>query len=118
MTVTRAEVEELLDLVDETPRTERAPVAEEVVRAADALGDDELRFRARLALIQSMFYATAKHRMFPPFAVVIQQYDASPDWLTGKDRHTVLWLHKWMVVDLLDHPQVPLAQLEQVLDGM
>ena len=77
-----------------------------------------MRFRARLELVESFFYATAKHRMFAPFAFLVQCYDAEPDWLTDDDRYRVLWLHKWMVVDLLDHPEISLDQLETVLDGM
>ena len=118
VTVTRAEVQQLLDQVTLTPRFERTAAAEELVRVADASGDDEMRFRARLELVESFFYATAKHRMFAPFAYLVQCYDAEPDWLTDDDRHRVLWLHKWMVVDLLDHPEISLDQLETVLDGM
>ncbi|KQR11661.1 hypothetical protein [Cellulomonas sp. Leaf334] len=118
MTVTRAEVQQLLDLVTLTPRFERTAAAEDLVRAADASADDEMRFRARLELVESFFYATAKHRMFAPFAYLVRCYDAEPDWLTDDDRYRVLWLHKWMVVDLLDHPEISLEQLESVLDGM
>ena len=118
MTVTRAEVQQLLDQVALTPRFERTAAAEELVRVADASADDEMRFRARLELVESFFYATAKHRMFAPFAFLVQCYDAEPDWLTDDDRYRVLWLHKWMVVDLLDHPEISLDQLETVLDGM
>ncbi|GEM00151.1 hypothetical protein [Cellulomonas terrae] len=118
MTVTRAEVQQLLDQVALTPRFERTAAAEELVRVADASADDEMRFRARLELVESFFYATAKHRMFAPFAYLVRCYDAEPDWLTDADRHRVLWLHKWMVVDLLDHPEISLAQLESVLGGM
>lgn len=118
MTTTRAELEQLLHEVALAPPLERTAAAEDLVRAADASADDEMRFRARLELVESCFYATAKHRMFAPFAFLVQRYDADPDWLTADDRHRVLWLHKWMVVDLLDHPEVALDQLETVLDGM
>lgn len=118
MTVTRAEVEELHDLVAGMPRFERLAPAEELVRAADALGDDELRFRARLLFVESSHYANARHRMFAPFVFVLQHYDAGPAWLTLQDRYRVLWVHKWMVSQLVAHPQVPLEQLESALDGM
>lgn len=118
MTVTRAEVQQLLHQVTLTPRFERTAAAEDLVRLADASADDEMRFRARLELVESFFYATAKHRMFAPFAYLVRCYDAEPDWLTDDDRYRVLWLHKWMVVDLLDHPEISLDQLESVLDGM
>lgn len=118
MTVTRAEVQQLLDVVASTPPIGRSAAAEELVRVADASADDEMRFRARLELVESFYYATGKHRMFAPFAFLVQRYDADPVWLTDDDRHRVLWLHKWMVVDLVDHPEIPLDQLELVLDGM
>jgi len=118
VTVTRAEVEHLLDLVSETPELERWAPAEELVRTADALGDDEMRFRTRLLLVESYYYTSSKYRMFSPLAFVLQRYDAGPDWLTRADRRRVLWVHKWLVTDLIGHPQVPLAQLETALDGM
>lgn len=118
MTATRAEVEELIDLVTELPPFERAAPAEELVRTADALGEAELRFRARLTLVEAYHYVHERHRMFAPFVYVLQQYDDAPTWLTALDRHRVLWVHKWMVTLLAEHPQVPLTQLETALDGM
>ncbi|WP_421735738.1 hypothetical protein [Cellulomonas sp.] len=116
--MTRAEVEQLLDLVAATPPLERAAAAEELVRVADASGDDEMRFRARLELIEASFYTNGKQRMFAPFAFVVQRYDADPQWLTDDDRYRLLWVHKWMVVDLIEFPEVPLDQLRSVLEGM
>lgn len=118
MTVTRAEVEELVALVEDLPPTEQAPAAEELVRRADALGDPELRFRARLTLVEAYNYTPERHRMFAPFVYALQQYDDGPDWLTPWDRYRVLWTHKWMVTLLAEHPQVPLPQLETALEGM
>lgn len=118
MTVTRAEVEELLQRLAQTPPNAKPDVATELVQVADAQGDADLRFRARLAYVSSLHHANDRHRMFAPFVYVLQQYDAAPGWMTEEQRWEVLWLHKWMVTWLVDHPQVPLAQLQEVLDGM
>lgn len=118
MSMSRGEIEDLMDLVAGLPENERLAPAEELVRAADENGDPELRFRARLTLVEATNHTAARHRMFAPFVYVLQQYDDGARWITPWDRQRVLWLHKWMVSVLAQHPQVPLAQLESTLDGM
>ncbi|MBO1750635.1 hypothetical protein J4G33_02325 [Actinotalea sp. BY-33] len=118
MTVTRAEIDELMEVMSDLPELERAAPGAELVRMADELGDVELRFRTRLELVEAYHYTAERHRMFAPFVYVLQQYDGAPSWLTPSDRFRVLWAHKWMVTLLTDHPQVPLEQLETTLEGM
>lgn len=117
-TATRTEVERLLERLPRLPHGERVAPAEEAARAADGLGDPDLRFDSRLTLLQAYHYSGERHRMLAPFAHLLTEYDAAPTWMDRWRRLNVLWHYKWMVTALVDLPQVPHAQLQGALDGM
>ncbi len=118
MPVTREQVLELLERVEETAVGHQVGPAEQAQALADELGVPALSGQARMALVRAYNYTNDRTRMFAPFTWLLQRYDESPDWFGDYERHFVLWTYKWMVSGLIAHPDVPLAQLHSSLDGM
>lgn len=114
----REQIVELLDQIDQLPFAQRVTPAEQAQALADELGDDELRAQARIVLLRAYNYSADRTRMFAPFSWLLQRYDEQPSWFGDYERYIVLWTYKWMIHGLLDHPDVPLAQLHSSLDGM
>ncbi len=98
---------------------DRVREALECVGAADALADDVRAVRARLLLVDSYGLLDAQRpRLFTPFAWLLARWDAEPHLFGAAERHAFLWYFKWASVYVLDHPEVPLARVEQALADM
>ncbi|HYN92802.1 MAG TPA: hypothetical protein VES42_03020, partial [Pilimelia sp.] len=97
---------------------EQIAAAEEAVRHADALGDEDLAFHAR------MFATSAYHRggepakSFVTFSWCLADFDAHPGRHDVSDDRLLRWFFKYVVSSLAKFPEVPLARTVAVLDDM
>lgn len=87
---------------------------ETVVRHADAQGLDELAFDARMDLTSAYSSAGEAARMFVPFARCLAAHDRDPGAYGGAGR--LLWHYKWIISEMVDHPEIGLAQIDRALD--
>lgn len=92
-------------------------LAEEAVAQADALGDDLLRFHARMAATEAYQRGGRPAKGFVTFSWCLARYDAHPDRY-GDQEYLLLWHYKYMVNSLTRFPDVPLARTYAVLDDM
>ncbi|GIH05914.1 hypothetical protein Rhe02_39810 [Rhizocola hellebori] len=92
-------------------------LAEEAITQADLLGDDELRFDARMAATNAYQHGGEPAKGFVTFSWCLAQHDRDPGRF-GHHEHLLLWYFKYMVNSLTDFPEVPLARTYAVLDDM
>ncbi|MDO5286155.1 MAG: hypothetical protein Q4G45_04960 [Actinomycetia bacterium] len=110
-------VYELLHEARQVPYEQRAPLLTEAVRLADELGSPELGVKARQELTAAYAMTGEASQVFVPFSRVLQHYQSGVPFDDAM-LFRLLWHYKWVVCDLLEFPEVPLAQLEQSLQGM
>lgn len=91
---------------------------EDIVDAADDLGEDPLAAAARMSLIDSYRLGGEPARQFAPFTWLLARYDENPDWLTDQDRFTVLWMFKWVTIGMLRFPHVPMDRIRSGIEDM
>jgi tetratricopeptide (TPR) repeat protein len=92
-------------------------LAEEAIGQADALGDERLRFDARMAATNAYQHGGEPAKGFVTFSWCLTQYDRDPTTF-GYQEHLLLWYFKYMVNSLTRFPEVPLARTYAVLDDM
>ncbi len=92
-------------------------LAEEAIAQADLLGDEELRFEARMAATNAYQHGGEPAKGFVTFSWCLTQYDRDPGRF-GHQEHLLLWYFKYMVNSLTDFPEVPLERTYAVLDDM
>lgn len=112
------------ELVDRLQRAQSAPygkarsaLLEDVVRRADAAGEDDLAFYSRLALVTAYVMGGEPRKSLVPFARCVADWDASPD-LYREYAHTFYWCFKYAPSTLSKFPEVPLERAYAVLDDM
>ena len=100
----------------------RARIArlEDLLLRAEQSGSDaaELGTAARVSLIPACLYGGEHQRVPGLLDWLLEQYDAAPDWFGEWEQHSVLFCFTWATVGLLQHPDVPLADLERLLTLM
>ncbi|ADB35009.1 hypothetical protein Kfla_6006 [Kribbella flavida DSM 17836] len=112
------------DLVERLSRAQSTPygkarsaLLEDVVRRADAAGDQELAFFARLALVTAYVMGGEPRKSLVPFARCVADWDADPAKYQ-QHSHTFFWCFKYAPSTLTKFPEVPLDQTYGVLDDM
>lgn len=93
----------------------KTTTVEEIIRHADALGEDELRFAARMVATSAYTFGGEPAKAFVTFAWCLAAFDREggrPD-----DEQELLWQFKWMT-KLTDFPDIPLASAYAMLDDM
>ncbi|MFI6758248.1 hypothetical protein ACIBF5_03765 [Micromonospora sp. NPDC050417] len=91
---------------------------EQLVRQADAGGDQELAFAVRMLGTSAYTYGGEPAKSFVTFSWCLADYDRNPQPYHQQFVHTLLWHFKHMVNALLDFPEVPLERTYAVLDDM
>ncbi|WP_144119874.1 hypothetical protein [Catellatospora sichuanensis] len=92
-------------------------LAEEAIAQADALGDEQLRFHARMAATEAYQRGGLPARGFVTFSWCLARFDSYPE-RHGDQEYLLLWHYKYMVNSLTRFPDVPLARTYAVLDDM
>ncbi|HUG93873.1 MAG TPA: hypothetical protein VML55_23795 [Planctomycetaceae bacterium] len=93
----------------------RVALCEAAVREADASGDLDAGYNARLELISAAEYSGADERALVAFSWCLAQFDRHPDRFHP---HGLLWRYKWILDNASDFPQLSLAQIERMEDDM
>lgn len=112
----RAEAERLLaeaDAMKDGP--EKIAVLEEAVRCADATGDLRFQYRAREDFVEAAYFGGAPDKAIVAYSWCLAQFDRNPGEF---DEWRLLWRYKWMIGVIADFPQIPRAQIEEMLEDM
>ncbi|MGA3486405.1 tetratricopeptide repeat protein [Micromonosporaceae bacterium DT55] len=92
--------------------------AEQLIRRADAAGEGEEAFAARMLATQAYVYGGEPAKSFVTFSWCLADFDRNPQPYHKRFAHTLLWHFKYMVHALLNFPEVPLERAYGVLDDM
>jgi tetratricopeptide (TPR) repeat protein len=110
----RARIALLEELVARTEDTTPDPGRPEW----DADTRAELGTAARVSLIPACLYGGEHQRVPALLGRLLERYDEAPAWFGPWERHSVLFCFSWATVGLLQHPDVPLAELRRLLTEM
>ncbi|SEE68929.1 hypothetical protein [Jiangella alba] len=112
------------DLIDRLQRAESTPygkarsaLLEDVVRRADAAGEDDLGFYSRLALVTAYVLGGEPRKSLVPFARCVADWDAEPGRYQ-RYSHSFHWCFKYAPSTMTKFPEVPLDRAYDVLDDM
>nr|BFE66896.1 hypothetical protein GCM10020092_001970 [Actinoplanes digitatis] len=115
-------VEELWVLFREAHRmpygAAQIALVEQVIRHADALGERELGYEARILATTAYTYGGEVAKSFVTFSWCLSDFDRDPAAFHARSRHTLYWHFKYMVSALTKFPEVPLERTYAVLDDM
>ncbi|WP_027342826.1 hypothetical protein [Hamadaea tsunoensis] len=116
---TAKEVRELLHQVWEAPDgPAQIALAEGALRQAEALGDPDVAFAARMAATNAFHRGGEPAKAFVTFARCLADYDADPSGRTAEDERLLLWYFKYVISSMARFPEVPLERTHAVLDDM
>ena len=91
---------------------------EQVLRHADASGDRELMYSARIFGTTAYVYGGETAKSFVTFSWCLSDYDREPAPFHRRMQHSLFWHFKYMVTALTKFPEVPLERTYAVLDDM
>ncbi|MBF9134181.1 hypothetical protein I0C86_35375 [Plantactinospora sp. S1510] len=91
---------------------------EQLIRQADAEGDDEFAFVARVVGTDSYVFGGEPGRSFVTFSWCLADFDGPPKPYHQRNEHNLLRQFKYMINSLLNFPEVPLDRTYAVLDDM
>jgi hypothetical protein len=111
------EVEDRIeDLVLEAGRLEsgllKVNLLEQAVELADAHQLVELGFAVRKELINAAYFSDVPQKALPAFSWRLAQSDRDPESFPEED---LLWEYKWIIVSTAGLPQIPRAQVEELV---
>jgi tetratricopeptide (TPR) repeat protein len=93
-------------------------LAEETLRHAEAAGDPDVAFDARMAATNAFHRGGEPAKAFVTFARCLAEYDADPGRRSAQDEHLLLWYFKYVISSMAKFPEMPLARTDAVLDDM
>lgn len=108
------EILEQLDGMEYGP--ERVALAQEAVRQADLLGDEEAGFETRREYITAATFSGQTEKAMVAFAWC-QDYAARQPELDWRKQYSLTWMHKWMLNGALRFPQIPLSRIYELHDS-
>lgn len=115
MTYSEDELYDLLYEADDMPYGRaKSRAIETVVAHADAQGLTDLSVEARMDLTAAYSDGGEAGRMFVPFAWCLATRDRDP--AAFPQEHLLLWHYKWIIMEMVDHPEIGLAQIDRALD--
>ena len=109
------EFDALLALAEDMPDgPDKVALCERATALADAAGDREAGYRARLALTSAACFGGAPGVMLVAYAWLLAWLDESPG-RSFVDEYQVLWRYKWVLSAVAEFPDYSLAQCEALL---
>lgn len=93
----------------------RLAALEEHLVAVEADGDRPLLNSVLAALVDCYEYSADSTRLLVPYARLLHELDTAPEHFDAALLRSVYWQFKWIVYKLRDHPDVPLASVEDAL---
>lgn len=119
MSYTDEELWRLLDEAYDLPYgAAQIALVEQIIQHADAGGNDELRFAARILGTSAYTYGGEPAKAFVTFSWALGEYDRDPGSRTRNDERLLLWHFKYMINALPKFPEVPLGRTYAVADDM
>ncbi|MFI5805613.1 tetratricopeptide repeat protein [Streptomyces sp. NPDC051561] len=92
--------------------------AEELLAAAEQLGEADLVRLSLFNLIDAYEFSTERGKLIVPFARLLQEWDRDPSGFEQWDVQSLHWRFKWVSTGMLDLPDIPLASIRQWLEEM
>ncbi|MCG2797182.1 MAG: hypothetical protein L6367_01435 [Cellulomonas sp.] len=115
----RAGVDSELIAVRRLPYGRARTIAAERIHAeVQADGPVACEAFAALVLLESYHHAGEPLKALVPFTQVVRLADEHPDRLDEGDWQMLLWSFKWLLVDLAETPQVPVARVDALIEDM
>lgn len=114
-------IEELLTLCVSLPYGEqRSELLEEALAMAEQSGREDLEYRVRLLLADACAMAGDSTGLLGNFRWCLDRFASSPQRFPADpgDGADLLWQYKWMPALLSSDPQIPAAELRQLLVEM
>ena len=96
----------------------RTQAAEQEARRIEEEGPYGALAYALSTLVDSMFWSGEVEKSFVPFTRMVRWWDEHPEHFDSSDRHSLFWMFKWMVADLMEFPMVPAEQIEATIADM
>ncbi|MFY1689481.1 hypothetical protein [Plantactinospora sp. WMMB782] len=119
MTASEHDLEEMLAQAWSLPDgPARFAALDTVFRHADAAGNVEFAFRARMNSMSGFHHGGDPTRLFLAFSWCLATFDKQPEVAHSHDAHSLLWNFKWVVWSLPQFPEIPLERTAAVLDDM
>ncbi|MCG2802411.1 MAG: hypothetical protein L6311_09985 [Cellulomonas sp.] len=96
----------------------RTLTAERILAEVQADGPAVCEAFAALVLLESYHHAGEPLKALVPFTQVVRLADEHPDRLDEGDWQMLLWSFKWLLIDLAQTPQVPVARVDGLIEDM
>ncbi|TMR09202.1 hypothetical protein ETD86_44625 [Nonomuraea turkmeniaca] len=96
----------------------RSVLIERALREAEARGERDLAFQARLELTKAYQFGGEPAKSFTTFSRCLADYDADPGRVGEYQRWLLLWQFKWIMSDMRKFPEIPLPRALGVLEDM
>ncbi|GIO87803.1 hypothetical protein J25TS5_47350 [Paenibacillus faecis] len=107
------------DLMDEAmgmpDSAAKIELLEQAIKVADTAGDIDQGYEARGILVNTATFNGYPLKALVAFSWQLGQYDKHPERFEH-DLHDLLWSYKWILHDLPSFPDIPLAQIENLLE--
>jgi tetratricopeptide (TPR) repeat protein len=117
--MTHTDLRQRLDQIRRTLRGEARSAALELhLEAAESAGDRPLVNEILATLINSYEFSSDATRLLVPYAKFLHNYDAEPEHFDAELTRRLYWMFKWVVSKMTDHPDVPLASIEEAIAQM
>ncbi|WP_199549022.1 hypothetical protein [Streptomyces sp. N35] len=98
--------------------TARSARAEELSAAAERSGDAAVLRQALFALVDAYTWSSERTKALVPFSRLLQEYDRDPGAFEGWQTHSLFWSFKWVTGDIIDLPEVAIADVESWFQEM
>lgn len=96
----------------------RSAALELLLEAAEAQDERPLVNEILEALIQTYEFSQDATRLLVPYAKFLRNYDTEPEHFDAELTRRLYWMFKWVVSKMTDHPDVPLASIEDAIAQM
>jgi hypothetical protein len=118
MTTSVTELQEMLQEAHRTSGPAHYAALDTVFRHADAAGQTEFAYRARMDAISDFHHNGEYARAFLAFSSCLSIFDKHPELAASWDEQTLLWRYKWIIWELAQFAAVPLDRVLALLDDM
>ena len=112
MTDTEALLQELRRIRWSLKGEARNAALEAHLEKVEADGDQPLLNQTLTALVDCYEYSVDSSRLLVPFSRLLRGCDTAPEHFDAALLRSVYWQFEWVVYDLIDHPDIPLASIE------
>jgi len=94
---------------------EKVKLCENLISAAQKLGNTELEYKARCELLEAVVFSNQQTKVLPTFAWIIAEQDRHPD---KYGMLMFLWYYKWVIVKLPKFTSIPRERIMAIADDM